>query len=326
MPEPSEIGDPLRIPLVSIRRLHRAGRTVFRFKILRPQVLALSVISAACLSIAKARGASQLRYIERSLIGMSGEIAFHFLMKLAGAPIRTMLPSLKPGPVDHVLTLGDCQRRIQTKAATFDGSLSAVPLDFKLQLNKNDRALDWYAWCIMSKAQLDARDLYVTLELVAFAPKDAVYAMKRRSKTFPCYVLLRDVPNDGCKCIANALTTLSAQREISQAAFLKLTAPDLEVWMPEALDLLESPDEAYGLLGTILKDAALRRAVEKFDSGSGRTMIELPQPFQTGRRTDVKPIQPRAVVLGNAESRSRFGRICPDAAVDALHCLKIVLP
>jgi hypothetical protein len=247
---------------------------------LRHVLLAMAVIGAAFLMRSKARGKSNLSYIERSFIGMSGEMALHSLMRLADISVRTTLPSLQTAPVDHIITLPNVERRVQTKTATLAPATHFVPPDFKLVMDASRQSADWYCWCILGKGAFDQLEAYVTIELIAFAPLDLLLRTSRSSKSFGRYVILRDVPTSGCEWLAQALSAQPLQRLITRESYERLISNNSDDWIVEALDLADSPDEAYRVLRSIVDHKGLRKTIEAIrrsavDGGLFGTAISL---------------------------------------------------
>jgi hypothetical protein len=75
-------------------------------------------------------------------------------------------------------------------------------------------------------------------------------------------VILRDVPTSGCEWLAQALSSQPLQRVITTESYERLISNNSDDWIAEVLDLADSPDEAYRVLGSIVDHNGLRKTVE----------------------------------------------------------------
>ncbi len=265
--------------LASMRHLHRNGRGIVRVAIARRFVEMWAVIQVACLMRKRGnRKGRRVSFLERSMIGMSGEIALHFYLCGIGSSSRILLPALSPTAIDHLLYVNGRESRIQSKTSCSQEhkSFTTVPPSFKLSVDKRDDLVDWYSWAIVYADNMFSETATIDVDLVAFAPAGFVSKSALTRRGFGRSVLLGEVsPEISAPLIDDQAQMLPREVLIAQDCYERLSSSCFEDWLLEGLDLIGSPREADRVLEMVMGTPGLSETVYAL----WRTL----QPMQTRR-------------------------------------------
>jgi hypothetical protein len=270
--------------LVSARSLYRNGRDVIGVLLFRPLVNIFAALQTACLRHGKGARKAKGRgdYHSRSMTGMAGELALHFLAKMLGLDARIMLPSLASQSIDHLITVGSRVLAIQSKTSKAPPgyTVSKIYGRFKFAVDAA-RDVDYYSFAVMEDEQLHAESDYVTVYLFAFAPRSLVQERADIDglERYITYATLQAATDSLSHLTLDERCILPASLSISRGSFDALTSPNIEDRFLEALDLLESPVDASRALDMTLGDSRVHTAFE----------AALNQRLRSRRRPDAEP-------------------------------------
>ena len=253
--------------LASARSLYRNGRDVIGVLLFRPLVNIFAALQTACLRHGKGARKAKGRgdYYSRSMTGMAGELALHFLAKMLGLDARIMLPSLASQSIDHLITVDSRVLAIQSKTSKAPPGYTVSKIYGRFQFAvEAARDVDYYSFAVMEDEQLHAESDYVTVYLFAFAPRSLVQERADIDglERYITYATLQAATDSLSHLTLDERCILPASLSISRGSFDALTSPNIEDRFLEALDLLESPIDASRVLDTTLGNSRVRKAFE----------------------------------------------------------------
>lgn len=250
--------------LALVKTLHRNGLDIVRVFLARPIIIAVAKLQTACLmqskSARKAKGKDD--YYTRSLKGAAGELAFHMLGRTLNLKPRLLLPSLTAQGVDHLINLGSRELRVQSKTISpRDGTtIKTIAGHYRLPIGQQED-VDWYSWAIISVEELTDVSADITVDLFAFAPMNFVREYAERDRRFGLSVSFEHLRSKECQGLSHQSLDqdhrLPAELTMSEQSFAQLTSANVDDWLLEALDLVESPSDASRVLDMLTSNPGL---------------------------------------------------------------------
>lgn len=172
-----------------VRNLKRNGRDVVQVKLRRGLVQAHALMQTAHLIDASPRAKGTRPYLfERCLVGMCGELAFHYYAKALGLNVTTNLGRIGGTQTyDHVLDIGDRNLAIETKTlCPLDGrDFNRLRPNDKLPLSSARQQPEYYAFASVSQRNAFGIEPFVGVTLFAFVPTSFAFHHRHSSRFFP---------------------------------------------------------------------------------------------------------------------------------------------
>lgn len=258
--------------LALVKTLHRNGLDIVRVFLARPIIIAIAKLQTACLmqskTARKAKGHDD--YYTRCLKGAPGELAFHMLARVLNLKPRLLLPSLTAQGVDHLIRVGSRDLRVQSKTlCPSDGTtVKTIGNHYRVPIDQHED-VDWYSWAIVSAEELMTTSTDVTVDLFALAPMSFVREYAERNRRFGLGVRFEHLRSEEGRNLSHQLLDqdhrLPAELTISQQSYAQLTSANVDDWLLEALDLVESPSDASRFLDLLTTKSGLLQTLRTTD-------------------------------------------------------------
>jgi hypothetical protein len=238
---------------------------VVEIALYRPLVKLFADLQTACLwhgkGARKARGGAD--YHSRSLVGIAGELALHFLARMLGLPARIMLPSLVPQPTDHLITVDSQQLAIQSKTSTLrpKQTVNTIYGRFKFFVDAKDE-VDYYSFAILSDGEKYADTDFITVHLFAFVPFSFIqaHAVVDRQGRYITYEDLQATTRPFSHVSLGDDRALPSSLSISYQSYATLVSQTFDDRLLAALDAIDSPNDASRVLGMLCDGPDLLKA------------------------------------------------------------------
>jgi hypothetical protein len=205
------------------------------------------------------------------MAGVAGELALHFVARMLGLKARILLPSLNPQPIDHLISIESQALRIQSKTSRIPKgfSINTIYGGFKFPVDKRDEGLDYYSFALVADDDRFADSDCITVHLFAFVPVGFVerHAVQDRDGRYITYQDLQSVSEPFSHTSLGQCHALPVVISTVDKAYQMLTSPNAGDRLLEALDLIDSPSDAFRVLEMLEGDPRLLKALDRSPSG-----------------------------------------------------------